>query len=184
MYDDDSLAGGDFHQESHDDVTGTSNLTDILDKVITIASYAPGIGEILGNIWTFLTFTGIIGSFSGTYHGDDIIMFANTEWGRTYTQVWSSYDSAWIFGSCVERAICKSHLSGYIYKNSNYTKIEGQERSATLYSDKYANNTWKRSTAVSNYLNSVPCSFDITGDVEYTFENSVILTHDEPSYYP
>lgn len=165
-------------------ITGSSNLNNILDAIVAILGNCPVIGDIIGYYDTFKYFTNMMG-YSGNYTGSSVGFHPAVEWQRQYTQVWSSYDSMWVFGSCVERVIAKSHYAGYIIdEDDHWVKINENEVTSYINSHYYNNTTWQKNTAVQNYLGGYPCAFDVTGNILFEHNNSTVYTAYEPSLYP
>ena len=92
----------------------------------------------------------------------------------------------WTFGSCVEKVYINSRLNGDIWnKNENkYKVLDLVIFSGTKYSSKYYSTSWQRSTAVSNYLSSTPCSLNAYGDIAFKFAGTTKFTLREATMYP
>lgn len=105
---------------------------------------------------------------------------AATNWTREFTQVWSEYDNAWLYASCVEYAEVFSHMSGSYYDAAlnKYQPVSQDESSETVPSAHYEDRTWRKRNAVIGYLNAC-IQYDTTGDVQYKYGGQVKITHRE-----
>lgn len=107
-------------------------------------------------------------------------LLCGTNWTLIYTQVWCKYTNDWVNGSCVEYATATSSLTGNYYDAdiNAYTTIPSSPNSRIQYSDKAFNPNWKRQMAVIGYLGNC-IYYSVAGDVKYTHDGDVVLTHRE-----
>lgn len=103
-----------------------------------------------------------------------------TNWTREFTQVWSEYDNAWLYASCVEYVKAFSYMSGTYYDAAlnEGTSVPESRSSKTVYSSHYNNRTWRKQNAVIGYLNAC-IQYDTVGDVQYKYGGKVKVTHRE-----
>lgn len=123
---------------------------------------------------------GLVISNFGFTNSSTLTFNAGTSWTRVYTQVYDSYDQAWAYGSSVERAYCRSYMSGYYYDADDncMTPVPSDESDIMKYSSNYFNSTWKHQQAVISFINGNPCNYDSTDDITYKYGNRTVITHD------
>lgn len=105
-------------------------------------------------------------------------------WTRVYTQVWSSYDQVWSYGSSVESVKVDAHVDGYKYKPA-INAVEGYKKTVvdtTKYSSRYSDTTWRKQQAAIAAASSSPCISDKTGNISYHYVyangyDEVFVTH-------
>lgn len=181
---DDEEASNDYLQMSSVDlIKSPTYLQAILNCLnTTISTYVSAVSSPLGIIYSLL---GINISDIGYSSHSTLRFEGDSRWSRVFTQVWSSYDNAWTFGSSVECVEKITRIYGSVY-NESTNSIEFKDSGYLIqhnYSDNYNNSTWRKSTAARNFYYSNPCSYDITGDVRYVYGNSTLITHREPVFY-
>jgi hypothetical protein len=178
VYDDSSYAGADYHVSTHVDLN--YNLSDILDTVVSVASYLPYVGNVINASWDMAQILGLTSTINGPANGDDLVYFANTEWQRTFIQVYNPSNIAWSFGSCVERKIMKNHFGGYIWVNGSNVQADTTDRTTIVNSSHYTDDQWQRDTAAYVFISPLLCEYDIAGDAKYIHNGQVKITHPEP----
>lgn len=116
-------------------------------------------------------------SSSGT---STLALQAGSSWTRIFTQVWSPYYEWWASGSCVEKVTMVSQITGLYYDASlnQHVSIPNNTCSRTQRSENYLEFDWRKIYAILGYQQSIRY-FDLTGDIEYTYNNRVVLTHRE-----
>lgn len=141
------------------------------------------VNTYLGYVYTIL---GISPINIGNSHNSTLSFRAYAVWTRTYTQVWSSYDQAWTYGSCVEHVFRKHRIQGAIWREDNTGWDEVDTYYITGYKDSaHFNNTgWCCDTAIVNYLYSYQCTFDIVGNIQFLHDDVCIINFNEPGVYP
>lgn len=166
-----------YAQASDTSVLNSSSKTVITNALNTaIYAYVSSVSSTLG---TIASICGL--DISRFYPNQSATMNLNaaSNWTRVYTQVYSSYDKAWTYGSSVENVYCLAYMSGSYYEASTnrMTAVPSNPSSKTVYSPQYNNDTWKRQQAAIAYSSGSVCRADKTGDVQYKFGSTVKLTH-------
>lgn len=148
-------------------------LNSLFQAVLSNSSQWIGyIGDLLGiSVSSF----GLQGS--GTYLNATL----GATWKRVYRQVWNASSSTWVYGSCVECAVCTWSLDSFLY-NSKSAKYESDYNSGafTKYSSYYYDTSWQQKNAVIGYING-RIYYDKTGSVSYNFGTSKTITLSEPA---
>ena len=132
------------------------------------------------------SFLGTVASICGLDISDfgtgQATMYYNcgTNWTRVYTQVWSSYDNRWQYGSCVEYTNLFSYMSGTYYDAhiNQYKSVPTDETRRIKYSSNYSSLAWRKQNAVIGFLYS-SIQYDCTGDMQYYYGDSLVATHYE-----
>lgn len=142
-----------------------------------ISAYISAISSPLG---TVASICGLDISKFSTAQTSTLYLNGGTNWTRVYTQVWSSHDSAWLNGSCVEYVTASSYMSGQYYSaaENRYVAVPTQANSTTKYSSNYNDGYWRNSNAVFGYIHSMPV-YEAVGDVEYKYGGTTKITHRE-----
>ena len=157
------------------------SLEALLSEVISIAVDELVDAVPLGSVASFVV------SIIADLMYDDYRVFpalslnATTKWTRTFTQVYVESESMWKSYLYVERALAKSHLSGYYYSSitGEDEQIPTDEIEFTVYSPHYDDYTFRCEKAIEKYLQGEPGSFyyDKTGDILYIFNGEAVITH-------
>lgn len=137
------------------------------------------VSEVIGYISDLLGIT--VSSFGAQGSGASVNAALGASWRRVYRQVWNSSTSTWVYGSCVECAVCSWALSSVLY-NSTSAKYESSsgDGSFTKYSTYYYDTDWQREYAVLGYING-RIYYDKTGSVNYNFGTTRTVTLSEPA---
>ncbi len=169
-----------MNQSSSVDVLDTyssSIIQNLIDTFISVSGAAlhpviEVVDTVAGIFGLSLTDLVRIREVSLTYH-------AATLWTRRYTQVWSDYDNEWLNGCCVEEVETQSQMDGWFYdeENNTNTRKYSDIEFVDLYSDRFDDMDWRKDYAVRGYLYS-RTYFDVVGDVEYYYDDEVIITHE------
>lgn len=156
-----------------------SRVKDLIKNCLdtAISAYISSINNVLG---TVASICGLSVSNFGTTQTSTLNVNCGTNWTRVYTQVWSDYDNAWLFGSCVEYVSGSAYMSGQYYSASQnkYIPVPPNAVSKTVYSSNYYNYEWRKNYAVIGYINSW-IQYNAVGDVKYIYGNRTIVTHKE-----
>lgn len=171
----------DYAQATSVNVLNSSIKTIIKNCLDTaVSAYISAVSSALGTVSSICGLT-----ISDFWDNHNATMYLNgaTNWTRKYTQVWSSYDQAWVFGACVEYVYVASYMSGYYYNATTnlMTAVPANESTCTKYSSYYYNTTWQKNRAVQNYINSSPCTYNTTGSVAFKYGGTTKFTHSEPA---
>ena len=137
------------------------------------------IGSLHPVLGTISTICGVQMSFIKPNTTTVMNLNCATAWTGIFTQVWNSYDGMWQRGSYVERANCRSYVSGYYYSASSnmYTAVPQTEEVRNKYSTYYSNTTWRIEKAIYyGYLHSM-IQYDSTGPAKYYYDNVLKCTH-------
>lgn len=168
-----------YAQASDCDLLTTTSSTLIQNCLDTaINAYVSSVSTALGTVASIcgLSISDFAPNKSATFR-----MNCGSNWTRTYTEIYSDYDSAWEAGTCVEYVQMYSYFSGTYYdKTTNKMKaIPTGESRKTKYSSKYNDTTWRKEKAVIAVLNGNGCNYNTTGAVEYYYGGTKKITHYE-----
>lgn len=143
-----------------------------------ISAYISSVCQPLG---TVASICGLNISMFSTIGTSTIDLNCGTNWTRKHTQVYNESTGDWTSGSSVEYAKMNSYLSGHYYSASGNEMLPVPEKasSSIKYSDHYEDNTWQNQQAIiySNNLNGI--HYDITGAIEYKYNDTVKVIHNE-----
>lgn len=176
----DSEADPKFVQSSKCDLLESSSQTIIKNVINTAISVCISSLDQHGIIGTIASIIGLdIDDFLPNAQAT-LGLVAMSTWTRKYTQVYSPYDNAWSFRSCVEFVNMDSTLYGYYYDVSIHDSVDVNEsRRVTMHSSQFFNNDWCKSQAAYAFESGLPCRYNLTGDAKYYYGNSVKITHRE-----
>lgn len=171
--------GSGYSQASEVNVLRSSS-EDLIKNVLNTAVYAY-INSYSQTLGTIASICGLNFGDFGSRQSSTLNLNAGSNWSRLYTQVYSAYDDAWRYGSCVEYVYCYTYMSGTYYnaKLNQMQKVPENENDMTYYSAKYNDQTWQNNQAAIAYNYMNPCKYDLTGDVQYKYNNEVKITHRE-----
>ncbi len=171
------MASSDYQQTSYVNLINSKS-KDIINNCVNTA-----ISEILDaatyKLGTIASILGLQVNVFGNSQPTTLGLNAGTDWERRFTQVWSEYDKAWIYGSCVEKVNTLVFLSGIYYSNKTNSSqpVPNKQVSKTFYSSKYNNTSWQKEQAVLTYIHSGTCAFDSLGPVKYLYGGEIKITH-------
>lgn len=175
----DAEASSGYAQASTVNVLKSSS-SDIIKNVLNTAVYAyiNSYSQLLG---TVASICGINFGDFGSAQESTLNLNAGSNWTRLYTQVYSSYDNAWRYGSCVEYVYCSTFMSGHYYnaKTNQMTPVPANASTATLKSSKYEDREWQNTQAAIAFKFGSVCTHDSTGSVQYKYDGKVKITHYE-----
>ena len=143
-----------------------------------IQTYVSMLSPKLRYLGTVASICGLSVSNFGTAQKSTLSMNAGTNWTARFTQVFSTYDNAWLNGCCVEEANLVSYMSGLYYSASlnRNEQVPDDKVIDHRKSSKFDDFDWRKENAVLGYIgNSV--RYDIVGDVQYQYNGSVVVTH-------
>ncbi len=131
------------------------------------------------DLGTIADICGVVISNIGFSDESNVTLFGKTEWTRYYTQVFDSYDQAWAYGSCTDRADCEAYFAGWYFDRAEGVAIDVDRTTVyeTLYSANCYNSTWRNQQAVIAYLNGNTYAFDSLGDIDFNCGNDTVFTH-------
>lgn len=176
---DDDEADPGYAQASTVNVLSSNSITLINNCLNTIvSSYISSISKSLG---TVMSICGLQLFNFGTTQSSTLNLNGGTNWSRTYTQVYSNYDQAWYYCSCVEYVNTLSFMSGIYYNASlnQMVAVPGSSTTATMYSSYFYDNTWRNTQACYAFVNGLPCIYNKTGTVRYKYGTVIKITHYE-----
>ena len=168
-----------FAQASTADLLKSASETIIANCLNTaIGAYLSYINSGLG---TVASLCGLSISDFGTAKSSTLMLFGGSNWTRVFTQVYSPYSSAWVYGSCVEYVKFKEKIKGQYYsKKTNAMEFVTENPvSKTFFSSNYNNYTWRKQQGVIGYLGTAGCIYDLTGNVYYKYGTTTKITHSE-----
>lgn len=168
-----------FSKASYCDLLTSSSETLIRNCLDTaISAYLSAVSAPLGTVASICGLS--IENFASAKSAS-FVLNAGTNWTRIYTQVYSTYDGAWMNGSCVEYVYLSSNLSGYYYDatTNKMEEVPEDKSETTKYSSEYFDYTWRKEKAVISLINGNGCNYNVTGSVSYYYGNTSKITHSE-----
>lgn len=187
-YNDENAVG--WNKVNHTDIFNTTSKNIIQNALKTAISYTvSAVSKRIGVLYDMLTIAlNEVPDYGGSTTNSDLVLYGTASWTRFYTQVKSPTYGTWSFGSCVERTYITQTVAGNIWNNKKkkfvFVVKDDYSFGKTEYSSHYSSTSWKRNTAVQNYLYSSPCSLDQVGNISFYHGNTLKFTLREPAMYP
>lgn len=140
-----------------------------------ISTYISSVSQVLG---TVASICGLDISDFASGRSATLTLNGGANWTRVYTLVYSSADSNWMRGSCVEYVDTYSYMSGMYYSASTnrMESVERNDKRTTKFSDHYNDFDWRKRNAVIYVLSGNGCDYDTVGDVSFYYGDTKKIT--------
>lgn len=133
-----------------------------------VVAYISAIDRRIGTVASIIN--KVIGDF-GDYSTAILQFNGAADYTRRFAQVWSSYDSAYLSGGCVEEVEARSSIYYNYYDANLKERVDKVSSVCTLtgYSSKYNDKTWRKNSAVAGYLSGI-INYNCVGDITFTLK--------------
>jgi len=157
-----------------------SHTDEVVENMLnaTIGAYATALGvpAIFGTIGSI---TGLTTVHFVSAQAATAVFQAGSAWTRVFTQVWDNNYETWVAGSSVEYVNKTCCINGmkYVASINACAPYMTEQKNDVSYSRNFDSDKWRNENAVIAFRGAFPNISDSVGDVHYTRDSKVIVTH-------